>query len=260
MHEAALQELQDLQNWIREFQYLPGGSKGQAVSLENMCYKTLNREPEEPCFQYSVLDCFREGHVFNVGGEFNSKYKAIYSVRKSYKGFNISEDFTVEYIKQHCVQWTNVAAAPSMILGGITKGVNSKNQETVAGVKALRIAFGTKAPETLVEEGLIYTKYKPADAVKEEEGTYCPHVENCVECIEGLDLDIAARAGCIPAPVQQPDSCCELMEALRRSPCIETLFQTKPDVKALGNLVLSACSLPTVEVENRCRSEEYVPG
>lgn len=260
LHEAALEEVQDLQKWIREYKYWPGGTAVHPVSLENMCYKTLNREPEEPCFQYSVLDCFQEGQVFNVGGEFNSKYNAIYSVRNSYKGFNVSEDFTMEYIRQHCVQWTNAGTASSMILGGVTEGVNSKNENTVIGVKALRIVFGTKAPETLVEEGLTYIKYKPGGVVQEEGGTYCPDVDKCVECVEGLDLDTAARAGCIPAPVQQPDSCCELMEALRTSPCIETLFQVKPDVRALGNMVLGACSLPTVELENRCSNTGYAAG
>ncbi|GMH38537.1 hypothetical protein BSKO_06421 [Bryopsis sp. KO-2023] len=259
LQPKVLEEVYDLQQWIRVYKYQHGVDYPE-ISLENMCYKTLNREAQEPCFQYTPLDCFMEGRVFNVGGEKNSKYNAIYDVRPSYKAFDFDEDFTEEYVRDHCVQWTNVGAADTMLMGDFDHGVNSRNETVIRSVKAFRIAFGTKTPEALVEDGLSYVEFlESRTAVSEEEGV-CPDADACDDCIETLDLDTAVKAGCVPGPVKQPDSCCELMTSLRASPCVEQLFQKKPDVRALGNVVFGACSLPLVELEKRCSNELAMKG
>lgn len=253
LQEEVLEEVVDLQQWIRGFEYWPDGDQSErAVTLENICFKALDREAHEPCFQYSVLDCFKEGKVFNVGGHRNSKYNAIYSPRRSFKDFDMHEEFTVEYIQQHCMQWTNVGTVQSMVIGGSEFSANSLNQTVVTTAKALRVVFGTKNPKSLASDGLTYSHHVPIESFASDSGELCPDSTMCDECVQSLGLATAAQAGCIPGPVQQPESCCTLMAVLRKSPCVEHLFRTKPDVKSLGNIVFGACSLPVVELNRRC--------
>eukprot|EP00958_Prasinococcus_capsulatus_P009846 scaffold952_cov409-Prasinococcus_capsulatus_cf.AAC.64 len=49
------------------------------IKLENLCWKLVDEYPEQPCFHYSPLDCFREGQVMTPGGADNRKnwYRAM---------------------------------------------------------------------------------------------------------------------------------------------------------------------------------------
>lgn len=70
------------------------------VTLGDICFKPVDRDDREPCFQYSILDCFREGNVFTPGGTRNSAYSGIYSPsRPSFSTFDFKETFTEEYIR-----------------------------------------------------------------------------------------------------------------------------------------------------------------
>lgn len=78
------------------------GADGETkdIMLEDICFKPVDKEDHEPCFQYSILDCFQEGNVFTPGGKKNSAYSGIYSPKKaSFRVFNFGESFTDEFVR-----------------------------------------------------------------------------------------------------------------------------------------------------------------
>lgn len=253
---AVLDEVRDLQEWIRTFEYTHvRDNYNLTVTLENICFKPVDLKDTEPCFQYSILDCFAEGGVFAPGGERNTEFADLYSARPSYSTFDFREDFTEDYVRQRCVQWFNLGTADRMLLGSPKTTSNSRGEPTIAGVEALRVVFGTKPIERLAGDGLVHVTFTP-----DEGGDSCLVSSDCPRCVEELGLSNAAQAGCVPAAVAQTDSCCEFMTALRAAPCVEELFVAKPQVENLGNLVFQACGIPTLELNRRCANQLAIAG
>ena len=167
----ALGELEDLQNWVMGFEYT--ASDGTTVSLANACKRAIHEEPQQPCFQYSVLDCFREGRAFVPGHENNTVYYQPYGNRASFRDFDFESDMTREYLEDQCKQWVNVGTNWKMVLP-----VESMNFEPVTApetpgqgggnaslhklsgpVKSTRLFFGTIHEDSL--DALEYIDWKP---------------------------------------------------------------------------------------------------
>ncbi|GMH44649.1 hypothetical protein BSKO_12601 [Bryopsis sp. KO-2023] len=255
----ALAEVEDLEAWVLAYEYEHdvGGTR-RNFRLEDFCFKPVDREVQEPCFQYSVLDCFREGNVFTPGGNRNAKYAGIYSPNRfSFRTFDFEESFTDAFVRENCTQWYNLGTADTMFLGGISKGENSRGEPTVSGVEAFRIVFGTKSKERLAKDGAKRITWQSEGFSATTGLDLCQDVSDCGECIEEVGLATASAAGCIPRDVAQTDSCCEFMTGLRESACIDNLFRANAALASLGNIVLGRCGLETVALgELRCDNKE----
>eukprot|EP00803_Ostreobium_quekettii_P009440 evm.model.scf_60.23 EVM.evm.TU.scf_60.23 scf_60:170676-175982(-) len=250
---AVLDEVRDLQEWIRTFEY--EHRDGRSVTLESICYRPVGLSDTEPCFQYSILDCFAEGRVFAPGGENNTEFADLYSARPSYRDFDFGEDFTEEYVRRRCVQWFNLGTADTMFLGSPGTTSNSRGEPVVDRVEALRVVFGTKPKQRLARDGLVDIAFTPV-----EDGDSCLTSTDCGRCVPELDVSDAAAQGCTPSGNAQVESCCDFMRALREAPCVEPLFQAKPQVESLGNLVFGACGIPTLVLEKRCANKLAIRG
>lgn len=156
-----------------------------------------------------------------------------------------------------CTQWYNQGTSDTITLGGITKGINSMGEPTIAKVDALRIVFSTKSEETLAEDGLKRIKWTPKQSSGQSDLEICNDATDCGECIDEVGLAQASAAGCEPRSGSQSDSCCEFMQELRGAACIEQVFEAKPSVGSLANLVFTGCNIPTVQLgESRCNNED----
>eukprot|EP00210_Caulerpa_lentillifera_P003611 g3446.t1 len=240
----ALDEVYELQRHIREFtfEYKPGVN----VSLEQFCFRRANANPSEPCFQSSILESFQEGAVFNVGGELNTDYAALFATRPSYRDFDFSNDFTRTFIAS-----TNLNP-DSLLLG---KFETAEDQDTITSVPALQIAFGAKSPQGLQQDGLQYFQWVEREVDTGDQ--FCPDVSACEACANTLQPAQFIGAGCtFDGSSTQAESCCSFLEIVRASPCIEVILEQRAELEPTANSLLTACNLPTVEVSVRCRNQD----
>ena len=242
----ALDEVYALQEQIRTFAF---DYKGRQVSLEQFCFKTVDGDPAEPCWQTSLLESFREGAVFNVGGENNTDYAVLFQAKPSYRDFNFSRDLTRSFIAQ-----TNLNP-DSLMLGGFE--VDPEDQDTITHVGALQILFGSSSPKKLRQRGLQYYEWRE----KEVNEDACSNPSTCVECATNLQATAFVAAGCtIDGAASQPQSCCDVAAPVRQSPCVETIFELRPEVAPIANQIFTACGFAAVEVQPRCQNLELIVG
>ena len=241
----ALDEVYALQEQIRTFTF---DYKGRPVSLEQFCFKTVDGDPAEPCWQSSLLESFREGAVFNVGGENNTDYAALFQARPSYRDFNFSRDLTRSFIAQSNLN------PDSLLLGGFEVDAD---KDTITHVAALQILFGSSSPEKLKQRGLQYYEWKERDVNEDA----CSNPSTCVQCATNLQPTAFIAAGCvIDGSVPQPQSCCDVATPVHQSPCVETIFELRPDVAPIANLIFTTCGLPAIEIQSRCQNLERIVG
>eukprot|EP00210_Caulerpa_lentillifera_P000195 g190.t1 len=240
----ALDEVYKLQEHIREFtfEYKPGVN----VSLEQFCFRVVNENPTEPCFQSSILESFREGTVFNVGGDANTNYAFLFAQKPSYRDFDFKNDFTRSFIA------TTNSNPDSLMLGTFETAADGN---TITSVPALQIAFGAKSPDGLKKDGLQYFEW--VEQVVEEDSGFCPDTSACEACADALQPTQFAGAGCtFDGSSTQSDSCCAFLEIVRASPCIEVVFERRAELEPTANSLLAACDLDTVEVSVRCQNQD----
>jgi hypothetical protein len=195
----------------------------------------VDAAPEQPCFQLSVLDCFREGRAFVHGGANNSVYYSAYAQRRSFREFDFSREFTVEYLQRECKAWFNLASPWRMVLGGadiapsstasataqVIKGDDSgpvirREEKTAAAaglvrsVQALQVVFGTRVQTDLQVRGLQGVTWgeTPADDNSEGGGADvmgCGPGDDCETCMETFNFFDAIRedVACVPDNVPQ---------------------------------------------------------
>ena len=108
-----LRDVEALHGWVRDFEYTferhDPGLPPLTVKLENFCRRGLHEDPSQPCFFYSVLDCFREGRQLVHGLANNTVYYDTYGPRQSFEDPAFRDGVTLEYLETQCMQWLNVA-------------------------------------------------------------------------------------------------------------------------------------------------------
>ena len=108
-----LRDVEALHGWVRDFEYTferhDPGLPPLTVRLENFCRRGLHEDPSQPCFFYSVLDCFQEGRQLVHGLANNTVYYDTYGPRQSFEDPAFRDGVTLEYLQTQCMQWLNVA-------------------------------------------------------------------------------------------------------------------------------------------------------
>eukprot|EP00210_Caulerpa_lentillifera_P000174 g169.t1 len=254
--KESLEEVLDLQNWIRTFSF--EASPGLNISLEQFCFKSVDNEAHEPCYQASILDCFAEGDVFNIGGERNADYKDFYSTRMSFRELSFHTEFNVTFVREQCRAWTGTQTSLPLIMSEVVykEGGGGGGGDQIDSIGAFQIAFGTKSAEVLAETGLEYVDWMPVSRTEESGEAVCPDVSKCEPCADALSASRFLRAGCIVGSSDQPKSCCEEMKLLRRSPCVEIIFERQPTAGDVANPLFTACGIDLVQLAPRYLEEE----
>lgn len=186
----SLNEVVHLQNWIRTFTFEP--SPGLNVSLEQFCFKSVDSEAWEPCYQASILDCFAEGAVFNIGGDKNAEYKDFYATRRSFEELDFEEEFNTSFVQEECRAWTGTPTSIPLIMAEM---VYAEDGSSITDVGALQVAFGTRSAEALVSKGLEFVDWIPNTITEQNGQAVCPDVSKCEPCADALEAARFLRAG-----------------------------------------------------------------
>jgi hypothetical protein len=208
-----LAEVEDLQRWMLEFSTLDPVTRAP-LTLDSLCYKTLDDKPEQPCLQLSILDCFGEGRAFVHGGGNNSVYYGTYGSRRSYRDFDFSRELTEDYLRDQCKFWYNLQSPWRMFIGGVefqaSEGPISssggggggggaggtRSPRRVRDALALQVTFGLKVPKDLARRGLQYVAWGETPRTVERDVMGCTpaEAEQCDVCVPRFDFVSALRA------------------------------------------------------------------
>ena len=252
--QGALEEIENLHAWLRDFEYTHVTRSGDVVSvkLDNICRRGLNEEPSQPCFMYSVLDCFREGQSLVHGQENNTVYHGNpYNNRPSFRGFDFERDVTKGFLEDSCMQWGNVGTNWKVILPQEKmkfEAGKGKEARLLSTVQSTHLILGALHEESLIDKGIEFTSWRPKPEGDNRDVLDCEKVNpDCNECAVNANVYVALDWKCsVEDGVVQPEECCgNMTEHVAEHQCVKELFQ-QPTIASFGTKVFKSCGIPLV--------------
>ena len=271
--EKVLEEIEDLHAWLRDFEYdhygtsdssnLAGrGEDGNSVApspllanvkLDNICRRGLNEEAAQPCFMYSVLDCFKEGQTLVHGQENNTLYHGNpYNNRPSFRNFNFEERITRGYLNDNCMQWGNVRTNWKVILpqNKMDFRANEEDDRAVlqSKVRSTHLILGALHEDSLSQQGIPFTTWLPKLEGDTRDVMSCEKVNpDCNECAAQANVYVALDWKCsVEDGVDQHPYCCgNMTQHVANHQCVQELFQM-PTIASFGTKVFRSCGIPLV--------------
>ncbi len=252
--QSVLREIEDLHAWLRDFEYTHVTVSGDAVSvkLDNICRRGLNEEPSQPCFMYSVLDCFKEGQSLVHGQENNTVYHGNpYNNRPSFKSFDFANGITKGYLEDSCMQWGNVGTNWKVILPQELMDFEAgmgKEARLLSKVPSTHLILGALHEESLIEKGIEFTAWRPKPEGDNRDVLDCEKVNpDCNECAVNANVYVALDWKCtVEEGAVQPEECCgNMTEHVADHQCVKELFQ-QPTIASFGTKVFKSCGIPLV--------------
>ena len=271
--EKVLEEIEDLHAWLRDFEYDHYGTSdssnvagqeedGNSVSpspllanvkLDNICRRGLNEEAAQPCFMYSVLDCFKEGQTLVHGQENNTLYHGNpYNNRPSFRNFNFEEGITRGYLNENCMQWGNVKTNWKVILpqNKMDFRANEEDDRAVlqSKVRSTHLILGALHEDSLSLQGIPFTTWLPKLEGDTRDVLSCEKVNpDCNECAAQANVYVALDWKCsVEDGVDQHPYCCgNMTQHVANHQCVQELFQM-PTIASFGTKVFRSCGIPLV--------------
>ena len=264
--EKVLEEIEDLHAWLRDFEYnFESSALAQQVGeenktllanvkLDNLCRRGLNEEAAQPCFMYSVLDCFKEGQTLVHGQENNTLYHGNpYNNRPSFRNFNFEERITRGYLNDNCMQWGNVKTNWKVILPQNKMDFRADAEEDShavlqSKVRSTHLILGALHEDSLTEQGLPFTSWLPKLEGDTRDVLSCEKVNpDCNECAAQANVYVALDWKCsVEDGVDQHPYCCgNMTQHVANHQCVQELFQM-PTIASFGTKVFRSCGIPLV--------------